>query len=115
VFERLWEETGCRTVIEQLCGARKHCLALGRAGFLTVLHRLFVSGSDRAEDYRIAGVDGLDLHYFIARWQGAGRNCRRRTRTTTPFAPRRLKDLDETARGHMFCGFFALKAPEDRG
>src|SRR5881396_3282354 len=28
VFERLWEETGCRAVIEELAGARKHGFAL---------------------------------------------------------------------------------------
>jgi len=40
VFERLWEETGCRKVVEDLAGARKHDFALERAVFLTVLHRL---------------------------------------------------------------------------
>ncbi len=69
VFERLWEETGCRKVVEDLAGARKYDLALERAVFLTVLHRLFVGGSDRAadrwrEDYRIDGVEGLDLHHL---------------------------------------------------
>jgi hypothetical protein len=59
VFERLWEKTGCRVVIEDLAGARKHGCELERAVFLTVLHRLFGGGSDRAadrwrEDYRIA-------------------------------------------------------------
>ena len=63
VFERLWEETGCRNVIADLAGARGHKFALERAVFLTVLHRLFVSGSDRAadrwrEDYMFAGVHG---------------------------------------------------------
>src|SRR6202790_3271083 len=63
VFERLWEETGCRSVIEKLAGGRKHGFALERAVFLTVLHRLFAGGSDRAadrwrEDYRIDGVEG---------------------------------------------------------
>jgi hypothetical protein len=48
LLERLWQETGCRKVIEELAGARKHGIALERAIFLTVLHRLFVSGSDRA-------------------------------------------------------------------
>src|SRR5664279_4429497 len=70
VFERLWEETGCRKVVEDLAGARKHDFALERAVFLTVLHRLFAGGSDRAadrwrEDYRIEGVDGLDLHLSL--------------------------------------------------
>src|SRR5208282_2613148 len=50
VFERLWEETGCRKVVEDLAGARKHDFALERAVFLTVLHRLFAGGSDRAAD-----------------------------------------------------------------
>ena len=50
VFERLWEETGCRAVIMALAGQRKHGFALERAVFLTVLHRLFMSGSDRAAD-----------------------------------------------------------------
>ncbi len=63
VFERLWEETGCRAVIADLAGVRGHKFALERAVFLTVLHRLFMSGSDRAadrwrEDYTIAGIDG---------------------------------------------------------
>jgi hypothetical protein len=77
VFERLWEETGCRAVIADLAGKRGHKFALERAVFLTVLHRLFVSSSDRAadrwrEDYAIAGVEGLDLHhlYRAMAWLG---------------------------------------------
>src|SRR3974377_422139 len=71
VFERLWEETGCRSVIEQLTGERKHGFALERAVFLTVLHRLFTGGSDRAadrwrEDYRIDGVEGVEVPYFVS-------------------------------------------------
>ena len=50
VFERLWEETGCRQVIEDLAGSRKHGFPLERAVFLTVLHRLSAGGSDRAAD-----------------------------------------------------------------
>src|SRR5262245_45726853 len=47
-----------------LAMGRGHKFALERAVFLTVLHRLFESGSDRAadrwrEDYAIAGVAGL--------------------------------------------------------
>src|SRR5262249_16115849 len=70
-------ETGCRAVIAELAGKRKHGFALERAVFLTVLHRLFVSGSDRAadrwrEDYTIASVAGLDLHhrYRAMAWLG---------------------------------------------
>src|SRR5262245_33716870 len=42
VFERLWEESGCRAVIAELAGERKHGFALERAVFLTVLHRIFM-------------------------------------------------------------------------
>ena len=35
VFERLWEETGCRKVIEDVSGSRKHGFPLERAVFLT--------------------------------------------------------------------------------
>jgi hypothetical protein len=54
-----------------------HGFALERAVFLTVLHRLFAGGSDRAadrwrEDYRIDGVEGLELHrlYRAMAWLG---------------------------------------------
>jgi hypothetical protein len=100
-FERLWRETGCRTVIEDLAAERGFSFALERACFLTVLHRIMVSGSDRAadawrEDYRIEDTEELALHhlYRTMGWLGeelpaaeqAGR---------TPFAPRCLKDLVE--------------------
>ena len=62
VFERLWEEAGCRKVVEDLAGARKHDFALERAVFLTVLHRLFAGGSDRAADRR-----GLELARHFGR------------------------------------------------
>jgi hypothetical protein len=101
VFERLWEETGCRAVIEELCGTRKHGFALERAVFLTVLYRLFVSGSDRAadrwrEDYRIAGIDGLDLHHLYRAMAWLGDELPPKDQDgRTPFAPRCIKDLVE--------------------
>src|SRR5918994_2207872 len=68
-FERLWRQTGCRAVIEDLAAERGFGFALERAIFLTVLHRLMVSGSDRAadawrEDYRIEGAEALALHHL---------------------------------------------------
>ena len=84
VFERLWEETGCRAVIAELAGKRGHKFALERAVFLTVLHRLFVSGSAPP----IAGARitpspasrGSICITSIGRWRGWARNCRRRSR-----------------------------------
>jgi len=101
VFERLWEETGCRAVITELAGKRKHGFALERAVFLTVLHRLFVSGSDRAadrwrEDYTIASVAGLDLHHLYRAMAWLGEELPEQEQEgRTPFAPRCLKDLVE--------------------
>ncbi len=45
VFERLWQETGCQAVIEELASGRKHGFSVERAVFLSVLHRLFAPGS----------------------------------------------------------------------
>ena len=101
VFERLWEETGCRAVIAELAGRRKHGFALERAVFLTVLHRLFVSGSDRAadrwrEDYAIAGVEGLDLHHLYRAMAWLGEELPEKEQDgRTPFAPRCIKDVVE--------------------
>ena len=101
VFERLWEQTGCRAVIADLVGKRKYGFALERAAFLTVLHRLFVSGSDRAadrwrEDYAIAGIDGLDLHHLYRAMAWLGEELPEKEQDgRTPFAPRCVKDVVE--------------------
>ncbi len=47
VFGRLWEQTKIKTVIKKLLKGRKYEFDVERAIFLTVLHRLMVSGSDR--------------------------------------------------------------------
>src|SRR5271170_5217772 len=77
LFERLWQEVGCRAVLEELAAQRQFEFAAERATFLTVLHRLFVSGADRAAekwraDYRIEGTEALQLHhlYRAMAWLG---------------------------------------------
>ena len=97
VFERLWRETGCRDVIRGLLAGRRHRFDVERAVFMTVLHRLTVSGSDRSamrwrRDQAIEGVDGLDLQhmYRAMGWLGE---------LLDPSDParRRTKDLVEEA------------------
>jgi hypothetical protein len=101
VFERLWEETGCRKTIETLAASRKHGFGLERAVFLTVLHRLFCGGSDRAadrwrEDYAIDGVEGLDLHHLYRAMAWLGEELAGDQQDgATCFAPRCMKDLVE--------------------
>jgi DDE family transposase len=69
VFARLWKESGIPEVLRSVLKARHYEFDVERAIYLTVLHRLFASGSDRAaerwrEDYLIPGTEGLDLHHL---------------------------------------------------
>src|ERR1700687_3165610 len=62
LFERLWHEVGCRAVLGELAAGPAFGFAAEGAVFLTVLHRLFVSGSDRAAEkwrgeHRIEGTE----------------------------------------------------------
>ena len=77
VFGRLWAETGCRDVLNSLVVDRRFSFDVERAVYLTVLHRLMISGSDRhANDWcgrvRVPGAEGLDLDhaYKAMAWLG---------------------------------------------
>jgi hypothetical protein len=77
VFGRLWQSTACRDVIAALSAERGFDFDVERAIYLTVLHRLMVSGSDRhasrwREALRIPGVENLTLDqvYKAMRWLG---------------------------------------------
>ena len=77
VFGRLWAETGCRDVLQSLVADRRFSFDVERAVYLTVLHRLMISGSDRhADDWcsrvRVPGAEGLDLDhaYKAMAWLG---------------------------------------------
>jgi hypothetical protein len=50
VFGRLWKESGIQEVVQSLLQARRYEFDVERAIYLTVLHRLFASGSDRAAE-----------------------------------------------------------------
>jgi len=67
ICERLWKEIGIGRIIRRLLAERKFGFDMERAIFLTVLHRLFVSGSDRScdrwhRDYVIDGVNFSSTH-----------------------------------------------------
>ncbi len=51
ICERIWKELEIGKIIRRLLAERKFGFDVARAIFLTVLHRLFVSGSDRSCDH----------------------------------------------------------------
>jgi hypothetical protein len=101
LFGRLWEETGCKAVIEGLLAGRGFEFALERAVFATVLHRLMAPGSDRAcerwlGDYDVPGADGLALHHLYRAMAWLGEELPPdQQQGAAPFAPRAVKDLVE--------------------
>ena len=103
IVERLWRECGIADVLAERIAHRRFGFSVERAIFLTVLHRLFAPGSDRAaerwrHDYAITGTDGLDLHqlYRAMAWLGTPLPKAQQP-GATPFAPRTTKDLIEEA------------------
>jgi hypothetical protein len=77
VFARLWRDTGCGEVIDALLAGRRFGFDVERAIYLTVLHRLMVSGSDRHASrwhrgFRIPGTEQLTLDhaYRAMAWLG---------------------------------------------
>lgn len=103
LFERLWEESAIGPVLRRALEDRRFEFDVERAIFLTVLHRLFASGSDRAaeywsRDYRIRGAEELGLRqlYRAMAWLGevlpAGEQV-----DAAPFGPRTRKDELEEA------------------
>jgi hypothetical protein len=77
VFGHLWRETGCQAVLRQQLAGRGFGFDVERAIYLTVLHRLMVSGSDRhasswQQTLEIPGVADLTLNhaYKAMAWLG---------------------------------------------
>jgi len=103
VFERLWAALGVGEALGESLQGRRFGFDVERAIFLTVLHRLFTSGSDRAAekwkgDYAIAGVEALDLHHLYRAMAGLGTPLPKEEQGgATPFAPRCVKDEIEEA------------------
>jgi len=99
IFERLWKETGIKKAIQRLLIDRRFEFDVERAIFLTVLHRLIVSGSDRfcerwRRDYNINGTEQLDLHHLYRAMTFLGEQVDDQ-KAATPFTPRCNKDLIE--------------------
>jgi len=98
IFERLWKELGIGSIVSSLVADRKFGFSVERALFLTVLHRLFVSGSDRGcekwrRDYRIAGAEEIALHQLYRAMAFLGEEIADQIDLT--HAPRCTKDVIE--------------------
>jgi hypothetical protein len=77
VFGHLWRETGCQAVLRQHLAGRGFGFDVERSIYLTLLHRLMISGSDRhartwQQTLEIPGVAGLTLNhaYKAMAWLG---------------------------------------------
>ena len=99
IFDRIWKESGIQRVLRDHLSERKFAFDVERAIFLTVLHRLFVSGSDRdcdrwRRDQVIEGVDDLSLHHLYRAMAYLGDEIEDQ-QDRTPFSPRCTKDVIE--------------------
>jgi hypothetical protein len=100
LFERLWRDTQCGGVLTELLTDREFAFPVERAIFLTVLHRLMVSGSDRAceqwrDDYRIEGVGDLQLHHLYRAMAWLGEELPDNEQAGRTLVARCVKDLVE--------------------
>ncbi len=113
VFERLWRELGLPEILENLLKDRQFQFAVERAVFVTVLHRLFDPGSDRAadvwhQDYAISGASSLQLHHFYRAMAWLGESLPADQQYgATPFTPRCTKDRIEEALFTRRCDLFS--------
>jgi transposase len=99
IFERLWKELELPDIIHQLVKKRKFGFDIERAIFLTVLHRLFVSGSDRQcerwkNSQHVEGAAKLSLQHLYRAMYFLGEEIEDQI-GKTPFADRCIKDVIE--------------------
>ncbi|MFQ5473594.1 MAG: IS1634 family transposase [Dehalococcoidia bacterium] len=104
VFGRLWEQLQIPQVIRRLLVRRRFSLPVERILLLTVLHRLFVSGSDRScvlvwkQDHDIPDTEAVALHQIYRSMAWLGEPLPKDQQDgATPFAPRCIKDTFEEA------------------
>jgi len=102
LFERLWKESGIKSVLAGLLEGRNFQFPLERVLFTAVLHRLFYPGSDRSTEkwMRAYAIDGIDtsiaLHHFYRTMGWLGEPLPEKEQiNATPFMWRAHKDLIE--------------------
>lgn len=100
VFGRLWEKLEVGTVIRKALESRFYEFDVERAIYLTVIHRLFASGSDRAaerwrQSYRLPGTEELDLHHLYRAMAFLGDELKDQSSPRVLNTPRCTKDWIE--------------------
>jgi hypothetical protein len=97
VFGRLWERLQLGKIIQRALEGRRYEFDVERAIYLTVIHRLFASGSDRAAErwrqaYRLPGTETLDLHHLYRAMAFLGEPLQEQPATAVLKTPRCTKD-----------------------
>jgi len=100
VFGRLWESLQLGPILKRALKGRRYEFDVERAIYLTVMHRLFASGSDRAaerwrEGYRLPGTEELDLHHLYRAMAFLGEPLEEGPGTRVLKTPRCTKDWIE--------------------
>ncbi len=99
IFERLWNDMGISKVLQAILSERFFFFDVERAIFLSVLHRLMASGSDRfcdrwRRDYSVRGADTIELHHLYRAMGFLGEEIDDQN-SATSFSPRCTKDVIE--------------------
>jgi len=100
VFSRLWEALQLGTILQRALRSRRYEFDVERAVYLTVVHRLFTSGSDRAaerwrEAYRLPGTESLELHHLYRAMAFLGQPLKDQPGAQVLNTPRCTKDWIE--------------------
>jgi hypothetical protein len=100
VFSRLWADLQLPAILQRALESRRFEFPLERAVYLTVLHRLFASGSDRAAErwrqaYRLPGTEALELHHLYRAMAFLGEPLKDQPGTRVLHTPRCTKDRIE--------------------
>jgi hypothetical protein len=87
-------------IIQRALQSRRYEFDVERAIYLTVIHRLFASGSDRAaerwrEGYQLPGTESLDLHHLYRAMAFLGEPLKDQPGTQVLKTPRCTKDWVE--------------------
>lgn len=100
VCERLWRQTGCRDVLRDMLSQRRFDFDAERAVFMSVAHRLEVSGSDRStrrwlDRRKIEGTENLSLHHVYRAIAWLGQQLPEDEQDDFSLVPRCVKDVIE--------------------